>query len=452
VTRQEHRTRSACPSALTAFVLGLLSALPLAAQEESEPAGWQWSVKAESRLNFRDSRQEKFALRFPFRPDELPPGVAMGSLETVNAGRHGELSVLQVTLDAKNGPFFAARARVHSRDLYRRNPTSEDRKTDADELWIRVGERPERLELPSGSTLFLQIGKAPKMERQPVRLLESYGLASNAFNRFEDVQLLVGGSLGRYTYWRAQVSSGNPLFFRDTNALAGDNGVKALRQPNPNPHLKSGFPVLYNAEAEGLSFKPKHPQFGGGFGARWQRADGSGIDALVYHYQRTLAEEADLTGTFYGGDLDLLDGLRGVSLPVKGDEKRETGVRLYGEWRKVSLIAQAIRQRVAGLDRSGYELETGINWPLTIGPVIRGRQIVSSIQPALRVSALINHFRGPPTFVAPSLFWDWTKIDLGVRIGLVENLDLTIERAVHTIDAPRKLEPTETLVTLRIRL
>ena len=452
MTHQKCRTGSARPYLLAAFLLGVLSALPLAAQEEGEPAGWQWSARAESRLNFRDSRQEKFTLRFPFRPDELPPGVAMGSLETVHAGRHGELSVLQVTLDVKNGPFFAARARLHGRDLYRRNPTSEDRKTDADELWIRVGERPEKLELPSGSSLFLQIGKAPKMERQPVRLLESYGLASNAFNRFEDVQLLVGGSLGRYTYWRAQVSSGNPLFFRDTNALAGDNGVDSLRRPNPNPHLKSGFPVLYNAEAEGLSFKTKHAQYGGGLGARWQGADGSGIDALVYHYQRTLAEEADLTGTFYGGDLDLLDGLRGISLPIQGNEKQETGVRLYGEWRKVSLIAQAIRQQVAGLNRSGYELETGVSWPLAIGPAIRGRQMVSSIQPALRVSALINHFRGPPTFVAPSLFWDWTKIDLGVRIGLLEDLDLTIERAVHTIDAARKLEPTETLVTLRIRI
>src|SRR5688500_16541221 len=168
------------------------------------------------------------------------------------------------------------------------------------------------------------------MERQPVRLLESYGVASTAFNRFEDVQLLVGGSLGRNLYWRAQASNGNPVFFRDVNALAGDNGISELLQPNPDPELKSGFPILYDAEVEDYFFDTSEMEVGAGLGYRWNRSAGDGgFDALLFHYQRNLADEVDIEGTFYGGDIDLLNGARGISLPLDGRDRNESGARVY---------------------------------------------------------------------------------------------------------------------------
>ena len=54
--------------------------------------------------------------------------------------------------------------------------------------------------------------------------------------------------VGGHIYFRAQVSNGNPTFFRDPNALAGDNGT--AREPNPDPNLWSGFPIFYHAEVE----------------------------------------------------------------------------------------------------------------------------------------------------------------------------------------------------------
>jgi hypothetical protein len=54
--------------------------------------------------------------------------------------------------------------------------------------------------------------------------------------------------------------------------------------------------------------------------------------------------------------------------------------------------------------------------------------------------------------VAPSVWWPWTKIDYGVRIGFAKNVDLTVEHAKQNIGAPRKLSLGETLVTLRVRI
>src|SRR6266540_1661806 len=201
----------------------LFAASPLVAQQ-SFLSGWTFNERIEIRANYRDSRHERFPLRFPFPPEFLPIGQTVGYEETPDAGHHLELSVLQIRLDAKYGKFLTAHAQIHGQDKYRRNPTTSDRQVDADELWIRVGEKPDFLERPERTSFFMQIGKAPKMERQPIRLLESYGLAATSFNRMEDTQLLVGGSVGRNLYWRLQLANGNPLFFRDPNALAGDNG------------------------------------------------------------------------------------------------------------------------------------------------------------------------------------------------------------------------------------
>jgi hypothetical protein len=420
-------------------------ALPLSAQ-----SSWDFRPRLEVRANYRNSEEEKFRLPFQFPPELLPVGETFRSMETVDPGSHVELSVASLQLDAAYGKWFLARVKVHAVDKYRRNPTTSDRMVDADELFIRFGPKPEFLDRPEGTSFFLQLGKAPKMERQPIRLLESYGLASTAFNRFEDTQALTGGSIGRNLYWRLQLANGNPVFFRDANALAGDNGTPELeRRPNPEAKLNSGVPILYNAEVESLFFESDNLQFGQALGYRWQNdAQTIGYDVILFHYRRNLADEVDLTGTFYGGDLDLLNGPFDIGgLPISGRRKEESGARAYIEWQKLTGIAQVTFQDVAGLERVGWEVEAGYNIDLPAGPLV-------SIQPAVRLSGLANDFTGDATrFPAPSVWWDWTKLDVGVRVFFIRNIDLTIERAKHDIKAPRDLSSEdETLVTLRIRV
>lgn len=428
-----------------AAVACLLFAAPILGQD----SGWTFRTRIELRGNYRDSKEAKFPLRFPFPPSFLPVGQTTGFEETVNAGRHVELGVAQIRLDASFGPWFTAHTQFHVQDKYRRNPTSEDRQTDADELWIRLGPKPEFLERTPGSSIFLQAGKFPKSERQPIRLLESYGLAATAFNRFEDVGFMAGGSIDRNLYWRLQATSGNPLYFRDPNALAGDNGIKELLLPNPDPNLKSGFPILYNTETEGYFLKTEHLQLGQAVGYRWQNeAQTFGFDAIGFHYRRTLsdAEDAPLTGTFYGVDIDLLEGPLDRGIALRGNKKEEWGSRVYTEWHALTSTVQWTKQSAAGLHRQGEELEAGYRIPLA-------NRWIPSIQPAVRWSALQNSFKGDATlYPAPSIWWNWVKLDYGVRIGLPHNSDLTVEHARHNIASPRKIHPDETLVTLRIRL
>jgi len=268
---------------------GLLLFIAASAFAQDAAPEWKYGSRIEIRANYRDSKEAKFPLKFPFPPSFLPVGQTVGFEETVNAGKHTELSVVQMRLDASYGHTFTAHTQFHLQDKYRRNPTSEDKKVDADEAWIRFGDNPAFLDRPAGTSVFLQVGKMPHMERQPIRLLESYGLAATAFNRFEDMQAVLGGSVGRNFYWRAVGANGNPLYFRDPNALAGDNGISELLQPNPDPHLKSGFPILYNKETEDYFFKSRHFQFGQGVGYKWQNdAQTFGFDAIAFHYRRKM--------------------------------------------------------------------------------------------------------------------------------------------------------------------
>jgi hypothetical protein len=427
------------------FAAAALLFFPLTAfaQSTTTPA-WSFRHRLELRGNYRNSSQERFQLRFPFPPSFLPVGQTAGFLETVNSGSHVELSVAQIRLDADYGSWFGAHAQLHARDRYRANPTSGDRASDVDELWLRFGTRPEFLDRPERTSVFLIMGKFPKSERQPIRVLESYGLAATAFNRFEDVGVMAGGTIGRSLYWRATATSGNPLFFRDTNALAGDNGIAELLTRNPNPRLKSGFPILYNAETEDYFLKTENIQFGQGIGYRWMNdAQNAGFDVIAFHYRRAMPYSEELTGTFYGANIDLLDGPNNVGIPTTGNKKEELGARLYAEWRALTVIAQFTDQTFAGLGRKGEEIEIAYRLELP-------RSL--SLQPAVRWSGLQNDFRGPREFPAPSVWWNWIKVDYGVRIGFQHNIDLTIERAHHNVAAPRKLDLGETLVTLRVRV
>ncbi len=75
----------------------------------------------------------------------------------------------------------------------------------------------------------------------------------------------------------------------------------------------------------------------------------------------------------------------------------------------------------------------------------------SFVQPAVRYSELDNHFRTHPRFPAPSVFWDWEKLDLGLRMGLIEGMiDLTVEWNDNTfVRAGRDESADEFLATVR---
>jgi len=104
-----------------------------------------------------------------------------------------------------------------------------------------------------------------------------------------------------------------------------------------------------------------------------------------------------------------------------------------------------VEQEVAGLGRSGLEIEAGWQFSLPNGTI-------PFIQPAVRYSSLDNDFRGTFDFPAPSFWWDWEKYDAGVRFGLTRFADVTAEYSHHDVVAPRELDLDELLVTVRIKL
>ncbi len=83
-----------------------------------------------------------------------------------------------------------------------------------------------------------------------------------------------------------------------------------------------------------------------------------------------------------------------------------------------------------------------------------GRQLFSFVQPAVRYSKLDPEFSpgaGGPPYPAPSVFWDWEKIDLGLRMGLIDGMiDLTVEWNDNTfVTAGRDESADEFLATVR---
>jgi hypothetical protein len=409
----------------------------------------------EGKVHFRDSEHLRVVSPFLFPPSFLPPGQSRGFMETVNEGQHFELSTLTLRLDASWGENLAAHAKVDLVDLYDRNPTSSDKKVDVDELWVRFGSDPAAL---GSFGLFAKIGKFGHFERQEDRHLESYGLVATAFNRFEDQGLEVGADFGRAFYVRLSATQGNPVFIRDPNALAGDNGTPEgdpRVHPNPDPALKNGFVILYDAEVEDLDVDGDL-ELGGGVGFRFGDRDaGAFVDLLAWTYERELAPTVDLEGTFYGGDLDLLNGpFDGFSLPITGDQKSESGANLWIYWGGFSLFGQYVAQEIAGMDRTGWEVEAAWRFDLPLAWAAGGRQLFPAVQPAARYSRLEPEFAGgSPQFPAASVRWEWTKIDYGVRLTVIEGIDLTVEFADHTMTllSGAEVSNDELLTTLRFR-
>ena len=433
-----------------AVVIFLLIGPFLCAEEIKEPEEKLFEFHGEFKAHYRWSEDSQFPVRFPFPPEFIPRGQTSVFLRTVDPGSSAEISAFNLIVDITPAESVKGRVRLAVIDLYNRNPTSTDQTVNLKEAWMQFGTRTEFLQDADRTNVYLLFGKAPKFERQPDRNLESYGLVSTAFNRFEDIQFQLGGNFGDHLYWRAQVSNGNPVFFRDVNALAGDNGNDDLRLPNPELHLNSGFPILYDAESEEVSFD--EAEVGGGLGLRFQSEDGSkGVDLLGFYYQRELAERVDLRGTFYGGDLDLLDGTAGIGLPIQGNDKQEFGGNAEFRWGPLRAFFQGVHQELAGLERDGYEMEILFRASLPLAYSAGGKQLFTFLQPVVRISFIDNHFRADPRFVAPSTQWDWKKYDVGVRIGIIQGVDFTAEYSFNDITAARPVNIDEFLSTLRVR-
>jgi hypothetical protein len=420
---------------------------------EAVPEGFRFDWGLEAKAHLRDSEENRFPVPFPFPPELLPPGQTRGFEQTVDPGTHFEVSTVTLFLDALWGDAVAAHAKIDFIDLYDRNPTSTDKEVDVDEAWIRFGRETAPAALPDRPGLYLKVGKIPKFERQDDRHLESYGLVSTAFNRFEDAGAELGFDLGRHVYGKVSATAGNPVFLRDPNALAGDNGTPELLRPFPEPELGSGIVILYDAEVEDLDTDGDFER-GAGLGVRFADASGrNGVDLLAWGYRRTLAETVDLKGTFYGGDLDLLRGPGNATplLPFEGDEKEEVGANLWVYAGGLSFFAQFVDQELAGLPRTGLEAEAAWRFDLPLVWAAGGRQLFPFVAPAVRWSKLDNDFGNLPRTPAPSLAWDWEKLDFGVRLGLFEGTDLTLELADHTfvLASGAEADNDELLVTLR---
>ena len=174
-----------------------------------------------------------------------------GFQRTPDAGTALELQNVTLAAEGDLGLGVAAKVELHVLDLYNRNPTSTDDRLFVRQAWIRFGQKAEALRWTRESRLFVLAGLAPRFSKPTVRALESYGMWLTAVGRFEMPQVQAGGALGRRAYWRAQVGKGNPLYYRDTNVLAGDNGTRASTL-TPSPTHETGFPIFYDAKADDL--------------------------------------------------------------------------------------------------------------------------------------------------------------------------------------------------------
>lgn len=403
----------------------------------------RFRLRVEMKINARTSA----SVEFPVANTGAPFPVV---LETVSPHTSAEISNVILTAEGDLTADILAKVVIYFLDLYNRNPTSTPDRVFVREAFVRFGKKWEALKEMPGTTVYLELGKAPRFSKQITRRLESYGLWGTAVNRFEETGAEAGGSIGPHVYWRASATGGTPLYFRDVNALAGDNGSLERTVTSATPAVYgSGFPILYDTMGTDVNFSGRF-QLGGGAGVRfnWGEA-GDGIDLLGWFFRRDLASYVPLRGTAYSGDLEVLEGYE-IPLPFRGTEKYEYGVNLEARVGPVHVFGQGVTQSIAGLEREGYEIEVSARLVLP-GLFASGDQpVVNWIEPVVRLSYIDNLFSLPVGFVAPSFGWDWRKYDFGFRLGIVRGLDLTAEYARNEVITRRgHLHPDEGLLTLR---
>jgi hypothetical protein len=391
------------------------------------------------KVHLRDSSSLAFAV-----PTSVYP-YAGASLTTPSPGHSFEISSVALNVDARLAPGIRAHGSVHFIDLYARNPTSTGQRAFIREAWLELGRRRNGLAPGRRAPFYALVGMAPRFSRETSRRLESFGLWGVAVGWLEQLQLQVGGDIGPFVYWRAHVANPNPLFLRDTNALAGDSAYYE------EDGLGSGFPILYDTRAPEISVRGSW-EYGGGLGLRAvSETTRDGLDLLAWIFRRDLADRVSIPDSAWGGDLELLHA---AGLAVKGRTKEERGANLQARLGGLRFFAQVVDQDIAGLRRSGYEVEMAYWAPLPGLFASGDTPVVNWIQPAVRFSRINNKFGFQPPVdlaAAPSLTWDWTKLDLGVRVGIVRGIDFTVEAARHDmiLTSGRKLHPDEGLATLR---
>ena len=380
--------------------------------------GFQFDLEVELQLGYRSS-EEASARTF----SDLPDGTT--ALTSVEPGDHFEVSEFELEAQARWGRHVTAAVELSIIDLYDWNPTSEN-EVDLNTAWLRFGQ--ERLpgELAEGRGAYVKLGKFGKFERQDDRALVSYGLSSTAFNRIEDIGVEVGVDLHPNVYLKLSAMQGNDVFFRDPNALAGDTGELLLEADEAE--RGGGLGLIYDAETEDLDFD--EVELGAGLGFRFADASGQhAVDVLLWGYQRDLAPVGSSEDGELGRDLDLLTALPGSEpLAVDGDRKEEIGLNIWLYSGAFSLFGQYVDADLAGLPRRAYEVELAYTFDLPARWATgRGQQILSTLTPAVRYSRQFNDFEHPAITLLPSLAWDWYKLDVGVSVALIEQLQTTVE-------------------------
>lgn len=430
-------------------VLGL-TALALACLAEPLAAESDWSLEVHGR--FRSSDDTLFRVNFPFPPSMIPAGQDGVFLRTVDPGEAWEFSavILQYERRWRHAVFFV---KLDAIDLDDRNPTSSGNEFDIDEFWFLLGQEDEPATLPEQASAYFKSGKFPRFERQDDRHLQSYGVVATAFNRLEDLGVEMGVDLGRHIYLKSSLTQGNPVFLRGTNALAGDNGTPEFTLPNPVPRFNSGIVIPYDADVHEVDFE--RPEGSLGLGLRFADSTGDrGFDLLAWRNERELAPSVDIDGSFYGGDLDLLLGPFDLfPFAVTSNDKVERGVNLWIYLGGFSLFAQAVDQDLAGLERSGFEVELAWRFDLPPAWAVAERQVLPSLAPAIRYSRLDPDFGAPAVTPSPSFAWDWEKLDFGLRVALIGRSDLTLEytRNAFTLASGTEVDLNELLATWRLR-
>jgi hypothetical protein len=406
----------------------LLLSAPVAAQDEKAAppvaeeaeafrlggemkAGYRWSQAQESVI-FNGSNQ------------------VAGFMRTPDPGSSIEIQHLAITGEGAIASGVFAKFEVRFIDLYNRNPTSTDAMVFVRQAFVRFGEKSEPLSGVPETRAYVLFGMAPRFTKQMTRHLESYGLLGTAVGRFEQPQIEAGGSFGPHIYARAMVGSGNPLFLRDSNALAGDN-LSSTPAPNAGATYQSGFPILYDAKVTELNVAGS-PEEGFGLGVRTGGGDRPGIDVLGWYFTRKLADTARLRGTDYPGELAVLKG-GGFPIPTHGDRRHEYGINLQARWKGGRLFGQWLDQDLAGARRYGVEAEAAWIIPLSGLFLVGESPFGNWIQPVFRFSWLDDQFVAPRAYPRLAVQWPWKKFDIGLRMGLVRNVDLTAEYTFHHV-------------------
>jgi hypothetical protein len=186
-------------------------------------------------------------------------------------------------------------------------------------------------------------------------------------------------------------------------------------------------------------------------GVLWMPSSGDGLDLLAWAFQRTLEESPRSKGPTTVVTSTSCSGA-GLPLPIEGDDKTEYGLNATWKFGNFFGFLQYVDQEIAGLGRTGGEVVAGWNIPLPGLFAAWDRPVINWIRPTVRYSYIDNDFQVDGPFITPSMFWDWTKIDLGVRVGIVRNVDLTLEWALNDAELldGSSLSPDEFLGTLRI--